>query len=72
MTALMGVVLVLVLVLVAGTVLAVGEASPRLRLVFSVITGALGREALLRAWQGRPSWISRLGPLLVGQPSGVK
>lgn len=66
MTALMGV--ILVLVMVGGTVLAVGEASPRLRLVFSVITGALGLEALLPAWQGRPSWISRLGPLLLGQP----
>lgn len=59
MTALIGV----VLVLAAGAALVLGEASIGLRGLFSAVSGVLGIEALLRAWQGRSSWISRVGPL---------
>jgi len=53
----------LVLVAVGLYVIGWTEASAALRCGAGLVLVVLGGNALLAAWRGTPSWLSRIGPL---------
>ncbi len=53
----------LLLLVAAGAALWLGEGGLLPRVGFAALAAVVGIEAIVGAWQGRTSWISRLGPL---------